>query len=167
MIDCPHMKLSSSFNSSFGPKLQIPAVIQEVKRFITESPEHSYKVIIGTDSLGTSDKMADFVTAIVVHRVGHGGRYFWRRVKMGKFHTLRDRIIQEVVTSLDLAKDVLTGLKLADVSNWDFEIHADIGKNGETKALIQEVVGMIRANDFEAKMKPHSYAASTVADRHV
>ncbi|MEK7506005.1 MAG: ribonuclease H-like YkuK family protein, partial [Patescibacteria group bacterium] len=33
--------------------------------------------------------------------------------------------------------------------------------------LIQEVVGMVRANNFEAKTKPDSYAASKVADRHV
>jgi len=33
--------------------------------------------------------------------------------------------------------------------------------------MIQEVVGMIRANNFEARTKPESYAASNVADRHV
>ena len=161
------MKSPLTFHSSLGMKFEVPAVVREIGRFITESDKHEYKVIIGTDSLGVADKMADFVTAVVVHRVGNGGRYFWRRTKMGQFHTLRDRIIQEVVISLDVAKEVLTELKSTGVANWDFEIHADIGKNGETKVLIQEVVGMIRANDFEAKMKPHSYAASTVADRYV
>jgi len=29
------------------------------------------------------------------------------------------------------------------------------------------VVGMIRANNFEARTKPESYAASNVADRHI
>ncbi len=155
------------FRSSFGLKLDVSHVIEEVVKFVNESPKHQYKIIIGTDSLCLPDSRADFVTALVVHRIGHGGRYFWRRLKQGDFHTLRDRIIQEVVISLDAAKIILTELKSSPISNWDFEIHADIGKNGETKALIQEVVGMIRADNFEAKMKPESYAASTVADRYV
>jgi len=141
--------------------------------------------------------LVDFVTAIVIQRVGNGGKYFWRRAELGKFHTLRDRIIQEVMLSLEAAKEILAVLKtqgLSDfsacargasasggeggpspeanapreqASGWDFEIHADIGEKGETKTMIQEVVGMIRANNFEARTKPDSYAASNVADRHV
>jgi predicted RNase H-related nuclease YkuK (DUF458 family) len=32
---------------------------------------------------------------------------------------------------------------------------------------MQEVLGMVRAYNFEARVKPESYAASSVADRHV
>ena len=159
------------FNSSFGLKLGVRQVVEEIIRFIEAKPKDSYKIIIGTDSEALVSKDADFVTAIVVHRLGNGGRYFWRRLEMGKFHTLRDRIIKEVVISLDVAKSFLTLLEKElrgnDALEWDFEIHADIGENGETKAMIQEVVGMIRAYNFEAKTKPGSYAASNVADRHV
>ena len=159
------------FSSSVGLKLTVEQVIAEIIRFMTADPKRRYKVTIGTDSERLSDGRADFVTAIVVHRVGNGGRYFWRRLEMGKFHTLRDRIIKEVVMSLDIAKEVLVlleaDLKKKETLQWDFEIHADIGENGETKAMIQEVVGMIRAYNFEPKTKPGSYAASNVADRHV
>ena len=66
-----------------------------------------------------------------------------------------------------MANQALTHfIKQARAKNYDFEIHADIGENGETKAMIQEVVGMIRAHNFEAKTKPESYAASKVADRY-
>ncbi|MEK7629932.1 MAG: ribonuclease H-like YkuK family protein [Patescibacteria group bacterium] len=156
------------FNSSFGLKLSIPEIVREIVRFIKEDPNRPYKIVIGTDSQALQNKYADFVTAVVVHRVGNGGRYFWRRVQEGKFHTLRDRIIKEVLTSIDIARETLTELqKEAKGLNWDFEIHADVGENGPTKALIQEVVGMIRANNFDVKTKPESYAASKVADRHV
>ncbi len=159
------------FSSSLGLKLAADRVVEEIIRFMSAEPRRRYKVTIGTDSERLSGGRADFVTAIVVHRVGNGGRYFWRRIEMGKFHTLRDRIIKEVVISLDVAKSFLTLLEreLRDNSalEWDFEIHADIGENGETKVMIQEVVGMIRAYNFEAKTKPGSYAASNVADRHV
>lgn len=160
--------MEPKFLSSFGLQLTIPQVIEEVVRFMKADDKRLYKVIIGTDSLHLPSKYADFVTAIVVYRVGNGGRYFWRRIELGKFHTLRDRIIQEVLLSLDIAKGVLAELEgHAKGMNWDFEIHADVGENGATSALIQEVVGMIRANNFEAKTKPDSYAASKVADRHV
>ena len=114
-----------------------------------------------------NDKNADFVTAIVVHRIGNGGRYFYRRFELGKFHTLRDRIIREALISVDAAKDFLVELKKYPLPDFEFEIHADIGEYGPTKVLIQEVVSMVRANNFEVKMKPESYAASNVADRHV
>ncbi|MEK7086649.1 MAG: ribonuclease H-like YkuK family protein [Patescibacteria group bacterium] len=160
------------FNTPFGLKLNVREVVAEIIRFVNAAPQRSYKIIIGTDSEQLKEKNADFVTAIVVHRLGNGGRYFWRRLDLAahgeKFYTLRDRIIREVLFSLDAAKELLTELKKEPaLLNWDFEIHADVGENGETKVLIQEVVGMIRANNFEAKTKPESYAASKVADRYV
>jgi predicted RNase H-related nuclease YkuK (DUF458 family) len=130
---------------------------------------HQYKVTIGTDSELLASKTADFVSAIVVHRVGNGGRYFWRRYALGPFHTLRDRIIREVLISIDVAKAIIVELEKVrgDLPAFEFEIHADIGENGPTKQMIQEVVGMIRANNFAARTKPESYAATNVADRHV
>jgi|SRR3989338_8646548 len=157
----------SLFNSSFGLQLTIPQVVEELVRFAKVDQKSFYKITIGTDSTILADKDADFVTAVVIHRVGKGGRYFWRRIEIGKFYTLRDRIIQEVLYSLEVAKDVLVELKKEPaLTNWSFEIHADVGENGPTKVLIQEVVGMIRGSNFEVKTKPDSYAASHVADKH-
>src|SRR3989344_6111113 len=153
--------------SSEGLRLTVPQVVQEVINFMRADLRRSYKVTIGTDSELLADKNADFVTAIVVHRVGNGGRYFWRRMEAGKFYTLRDRIIKEVLISLDVAKGVLVELKKFPLPDFTFEIHADIGENGPTSPMIQEVVSMIRANNFHARTKPESYAASNVADRHV
>lgn len=159
------------FNTSFGIKLTINQVVSELIRFVKAEPARHYKITIGTDSERLAGGTADFVTAVVVHRVGNGGKYFWRRLELGKFHTLRDRIIKEVMISLEVAQKTLVLLEkeLKDKKDikWDFEIHADIGENGKTQAMIQEVMGMIRAHNFEARMKPSSYAASNVADRHV
>lgn len=156
------------FNNSLGLKLSPDQVVQEIINFMKNDPRRDYKVIIGTDSERAADKTADFVTAIVVHRVGNGGRYFWRRIEENtKYHTLRDRMTQEVMMSLEMAKVLLASIKKFELPKFDFEIHVDVGENGETKVMIQELVGMIRANNFEAKTKPESYAASSVADRHV
>ncbi len=157
-----------TFKSSTGLMLTPEDVVREIMTFIKDKPNYSYKVIIGSDSEQLHDNRADFVTAVVVHRVGNGGRYFWRRVDGKTFYTLRDRIIHEVVLSLEIAQVLLKELRQVKVApQWSFEIHADIGANGPTSELIQEVVGMIRAYNFKARMKPDSYAASKVADRHI
>jgi hypothetical protein len=155
------------FKDSYGFELDPSQVVKAVSNYIKDKPKSKYKVIIGTDSEGLPDKMADFVTAIVVYRVGNGGRYFWRRIRAGKFFTMRDRIINEVTISLEIAQNMLKVFKEGlDGLDWDFEIHADVGPNGATSILIREVVGMIRANDFEVRTKPDSYAASSVADKY-
>ena len=156
------------FFNFLGFKLNIKNLIKEIFDFIKIKPTANYKIIIGTDSEILKNKNADFVTALVVYRVGNGGKYFWRRLEVGKFYNLRDRILKEVLFSLEAAKKILVELeKSKEIKNWSFEIHVDIGENGETKNLIQEVVSIIRANNFEAKTKPLSYAASKVADRHI
>lgn len=147
--------------------MTVDEVVASIIDFMRAEPLRRYKVTIGTDSELLAGKTADFVTAIVVHRVGNGGRYFWRRFELGKFHNLRERIIREVLISLEVAEKVLSELKKSPLPEFDFEIHADIGKNGPTKAMIEEVVAMIRASNFQVRTKPDSYAASNVADRHV
>jgi uncharacterized protein len=160
--------MDNLFQSSFGLKLSPDQVVSAIIDFMAVDPERKYKVVIGTDSEANGNGLADFVTAIVVHRVGNGGRYFWRRIKsQKKFHTLRDRIWNEVIISLETAKEFIEVGKKFNVPEFDFEIHVDVGENGATHTMIQELVGMIRANNFEAKTKPESYAASKVADRHI
>jgi predicted RNase H-related nuclease YkuK (DUF458 family) len=51
-------------------------------------------------------------------------------------------------------------------SNIHFHIHLDIGKNGPTKELIQELSGWMIALGYDFEIKPDSYAASHIADRY-
>ncbi len=155
------------FNTAYGLKLNIESVVSEIINFMKDDEGSNYKIIVGSDSERRENNSADFVTAIIVHRTGNGGRYFWRRLELGKIYDLRGRIIQEVLLSLDGAKEILAALKNFNAPRFDFEIHVDIGENGETKSMINEVMGIIRAHNFEARTKPDSYAASKVADRHV
>ena len=155
------------FVASNGARLNATEVVAAMAKFMAAETKYNYKITIGTDSEGLTDKRADFVTAIVIHRVGNGGIYFWRRI-LGtqKFHTLRDRIYNEVLLSLEIAHHFLETAKAQGLPHFDFEIHIDVGSDGATKVMLQELVGMIRANNFTAKTKPDSYAASKVADRH-
>src|SRR6266481_600030 len=136
------------FNSSLGLQLTVTEVVRAIAEYIHADAMRRYKITIGTDSELLAGKNADFVNAIAVHRVGNGGRYFWRRFELGKFHTLRDRMIREALISLEVAQGILEALKEHPLPEFDFEIHVDIGENGPTRAVIQEIVGMIRASNF-------------------
>ncbi len=150
--------------------MKLAKIVKEISDFISQDSQDKYQLVVGTDSNG--DKRADFVTAIIVYRVGRGGRYFWKKTNGGKiYHTLRDRIYQEVNLSLQTAQDMLKQLssllKSGKEPSYDFQIHIDVGQNGPTREMIREVVGMVRGNGFKAKIKPESYAASNIADRYI
>ena len=57
--------------------------------------------------------------------------------------------------------------KFATIGLIDFniEIHLDVGTQGRSKEIIREVVGMVTGSGFDARIKPDSYGASTVADK--
>ncbi len=146
-------------------ELQLGAVIARIKEFMNVRPEARYRLIIGTDSAGVNHSHVDLVTALVVHRIGGGGIYFWKK-KNKKVHSLRERIYLEANISLEFAQCLLDILQKEDFLDYDFEIHVDIGQEGETREMLNEVVGMIRGSGFDVKTKPASYGASSVADRH-
>jgi predicted RNase H-related nuclease YkuK (DUF458 family) len=73
---------------------------------------------------------------------------------------------EEAALSLEMAETVLALLHKDGISKYDVEIHVDIGKFGETREMITEIVGMIRGSGYSVKIKPESYAASKVADRY-
>lgn len=163
-LDLPQPYL---FTTGTGSRISVAEVVKQMADFITGDPKRTYKVTLGSDSEQMADKRADFVTAIVIHRVGNGGIYFWRRiVGSAKYHTLRDRMYGEVMLSLEIAHLFLETAKQQELPHFDFEIHIDVGNDGATRSMLQELVGMIRANNYTARTKPDSYAASKVADRH-
>jgi predicted RNase H-related nuclease YkuK (DUF458 family) len=47
-----------------------------------------------------------------------------------------------------------------------FEFHIDVGTKGPTKALINEMIGMVKGLNFVPKIKPDSYCASSFANRY-
>lgn len=157
------------FRSPTKGRMKLLKVTKEIADFINEDSQARYRVIVGTDSNG--EKQADFVTAIIIYRIGRGGRYFWKKVNGGVvYHTLRDRIYHEVSLSLQTAQDLLeqlkSSLKMDCKTEYDFQVHIDVGRKGPTREMIKEVVGMVRGNGFKAKIKPESYAASNIADKY-
>lgn len=178
------------FNPTKG-NLKIDRVIGEVINYISEKPEKFYDIIVGCDS--SSEEEPHFPVALVVLRVGEGGRFFLKRIayKGRRFFNWKQRVLEEVFLSCQLAlclKEIIEreiknrarqklgkGRKENEVlfdnqkekPLYQFRyIHADVGENGQTKDMIKEVTGLIKGNGFEPKIKPESFVASTVADRY-
>ena len=154
------------FQSPTYGELELPQVREKILAFLAREPERAYRLVVGTDSQPHNGSGVDFVTAIVVHRVGAGGIYFWKRVVNKKQYVLRQRMYEEATMSLVMAETVLTLLPKDGITRYDVEIHVDIGKFGDTREMINEIVGMVRGSGYNVKIKPESYAASKVADRY-
>lgn len=158
------------YNATFG-NLTLPEVIDAIKIFLEEVPVAQYSLVIGTDSHEHSEGKGSLsiVTAIVVHRKGFGGRYFWKKNRLPKTKTLRDKIYTETMASLNFASTFVPMFKKTlngKSPNYDLEIHVDVGEHGATREMIKEVVGMVSGSGFVAKTKPNSFGASYVADKH-
>jgi len=151
---------------TFG-KMTLEESCRSIFDYISEEPKFKYSIIIGTDSEGFGD--VNFVTALMVHRIGRGGRCFITKTKVGNIVELRQKIYQEATLSLDITQLVVKKLKKFLSEEFLFkglEIHVDIGENGPTKDMIKEVVGMVRGSGYTVRIKPDSFCASCVADRY-
>ena len=160
------------YNPTKG-NLKIEGVMEELKNYIFEKPEKFYDIIVGCDS--SSGQEPHFPLAVVILRTGEGGRFFLKKIayKDRKFFNWKQRILEEVFLSCQLAlylrENFAEKFKKYNLEKSPYQlryIHADVGENGKTKNMIKEVVGLIRGNGFEAKIKPESFAASNVADRY-
>ena len=181
------------YNETLKRYLGFDEVIDELIRYIKEQPKADYKITIGTDS--NASDYAQFVTAVTILRVGNGGRYFWTRSEKIFCPNLHDRIYKETMQSITFTQELKSRLKdkigedffwptrnASPASNaesvasagWHSDaggndkisVHIDVGQNGPTKELVEGVVGMVKGYGFEAVIKPYSFGAFVVADRH-
>lgn len=162
------------YNPTRG-KLKVNQVIDEILDYMAEKPEKFYDIIVGCDS--SSEEEPLFPVAVVILRVGEGGRFFLKKISYPtsarkKFYSWKTRILEEVLLSCELALFLRENFEkriksLNNRFNYQFRyIHVDIGENGATRDMIKEVTGLVKGNGFEPKIKPESYVASTVADRY-
>lgn len=152
------------FTSPTKGQLTFESMFQDIVDFISQYPEDQYRLIVGTDS--QLRESACFVTAVVVHRVGKGGRYYYTKDLEYVGSSLKKRIFHEASRSLTLASHLSDKLAEEGLNSIELEIHLDIGSRGDTRSIIKEVAGMVAGTGFPAYIKPDAYGATSVADRH-
>lgn len=156
---------SVQFVSPTRGVMSFDRMFDDIVAFIRDDPEADYRLIVGTDSQEGSEETT-FVTAVIIHREGKGARYYYHRLRDPRTLGLRQRIFYEASMSLGVAGQLAERLARNGVDSLNVEIHLDIGPRGDTRELIRELVGMISGNGFDAKIKPESYGATKVADKH-
>ena len=152
------------FISPSRGKMSFEDVFKEITAYFSEDPGAKYKLIIGTDSQARDGLV--LVTALIVYRLGKGGRFFYQKENEKNTPSIQQRMYLEAAKSLKIATRVLDKLMENGFADVDVEIHLDIGEHGQTKDIIREIVGMVTGSGFDAKIKPDSYGASKVADKY-
>jgi predicted RNase H-related nuclease YkuK (DUF458 family) len=152
------------FHSPTTGATSVEQMIRQIASFLDEDPGAQHKIVIGTDS-HTTNQSTTFVSAVVVHRVGKGARFYFRKHRQKPMFDLRHRIYKETELSLALVDMLNEKGMSALLSAWPLEIHIDIGQQGETKSLITEIKGWVTSVGYVARIKPESFGASAVADR--
>jgi predicted RNase H-related nuclease YkuK (DUF458 family) len=153
------------FRSPSKGELSFNEVFEDLISYTNKYPEEKYKLIIGTDSHAFAKEYIVFVTAIIAHRIGKGGRFYFQKQKTRYMESLRQRIYYETFLSLEVATRLTEKLAENGQCELNVEIHLDVGERGETREIIKEVVGMVIGSGYDARIKPDSYGATTVADR--
>lgn len=147
--------------------LSIDEVCEKIANFIHKEIETQHEqitVAIGTDS--QAFRSTKVVAVITVYSQGNGGIYFYETFRFPKL-SIHDKILNETVLSINLATLVTPILEAKNVmSKVNFQIHCDIGKNGQTRQYINEITGMVKACDYTCVIKPDSFAASGIANKY-
>jgi uncharacterized protein len=152
------------FNSITHGRLSKNEMFERVLNDLHLHKEEEIVLTIGTDSQ-THGKMK-VVTVVCFHRVGKGGKFFYRTEYVEKSHSVREKLYLETQKSLELGKE-LTEFLFQNEMDFEIIIHVDMGssKKGKTYELINEIMGWITAEGFTGYYKPEAGVASTIADR--
>ncbi len=154
-----------NFMSPSKGSMSIEEVARDILAFRAQAPEHPYRLIVGSDSQPqTSHHSAVFVTAVIIHRVGNGARFYFLKRPYKKPMAFRQRIFTEASMALEVVQVLETALGEAG-NKLPIEIHLDVGEQGATRTIIKDLVGWVTQSGYETKIKPESFGASKVADR--
>lgn len=123
------------------------------------------RVYVGTDSMIRGDKCI-FATVIAFHNNEKNiATYYYKKFNLinSDYRNLKIKITEEVNLSVQAAQKVLEYSPGTDV-----EVHVDIGLNKEnkTRSMMPVVFGWVSGMGFELKVKPDSWASSSIADNH-
>lgn len=133
---------------------------------VKDSYRNSGKIYIGTDS-HRAGKNFIFATVICLHGAvdQQGGNYFFLRRKRKKsmFSSLQQRLLFETSCSVEIAN------YLKDMGVKNIEVHVDCSpkdashQSGRSADLLR---GYVTSCGFGCEIKPDSWAAHSIADRH-
>jgi predicted RNase H-related nuclease YkuK (DUF458 family) len=143
-------------------------MIEEAKQAILDSSPSS-SVYIGCDSIRfRKNKVwyAKYSTVVIVHLDSKKGcRLFHESVDMPDYGNLKQRLLTEVQMAVTTATEILDVL-----GDRHLEVHIDVNPDPKHKSnvAVKEALGWVKGSlGLDAKIKPHSFAATHAADHAV
>lgn len=134
--------------------------------YINEDTESEYEVMVGSDSLWRPWHTV-FATVFAVHRKGKGARFWYVRSKEKFPRNIPVRLKKEANDSVELMQALYDSEIMLLVPEENFSVHIDVGQNGESKQVINEIVGFVTGQGLKCEYKPNSAVATTCADKCV
>jgi predicted RNase H-related nuclease YkuK (DUF458 family) len=142
-------------------------IMEEVDAVIQRelSLGNNLKICIGSDSQ-VKGKITEFATVILFLRVGKGGFAFVKTYKTEQKYGIKQRMIQEVSDSVQVAYELGP---ILDQYPIEFEIHADINTdpNFKSNVALKEAMGYILGMGYKFKAKPEAFASTYCAGKMV
>ncbi len=126
---------------------------------------NSINVCIGTDSQ-VKGACIEFATVIVFVRKGNGGFMFINKeIVMNKMN-IKERMMQEVARSIDVAYEISPVLEHFDIN---VEVDVDINTNEMFKSntALKDAAGYVSGMGFMLKANPQACASSNCANKMV
>lgn len=149
---------------------KVPGGEEQILSWIRNSPrtnELGYPIdlIVGTDS-HIGGQHFKFPTVICLYSHHMGGLYFYTvthepRAQFKK--NQKHRMFQEVAKSIEMATHI------EEETGWKPLIHIDASKTGTghfTSEFSDSLKGYATGSGFEAFLKPDSFVANAISDRH-
>jgi hypothetical protein len=143
-------------------------MIEEAKQAILDSSPQS-SVYIGSDSIRfrkNKQWYAKYSTVVIVHMDSKKGcRLFHESVDMPDYGNLKQRLLTEVQMAVSAATEILEVL-----GDRHLEVHIDVNPDPKHKSnvAVKEALGWVKGSlGLDAKIKPHSFAATHAADHAV
>lgn len=126
--------------------------------------DYEYQVFVGTDSqIYRNTKSVTYATCIVLYKKGRGGTFFVSKSKKLVPKTLKDRLMKETWSSIEVSMQLSHFLP----KNAEIIIHVDVNPSmkfasGQYK---QELISMVTGQGYKIMIKPDAWCAQSVADR--
>ena len=139
--------------------------IDQITEEITEYSSKGCTLYVGADSMLISETCV-FAVVIALHDRDHKiAKYFYRKIKKteSKYRDIKLKILEEVNLAVEAAHFILESCPEAKL-----EIHVDIStkKSHKSSSLYSTVKGWVAGLGVPLKVKPDSWASSSIADWH-
>ena len=130
-----------------------------------EDKDNEYELIVGTDS-HLHGREFRFVSVVCLYKKGKGGYYYYATSYEPRANykgNQKARMFNEVSLSVELSNWLLENAGMVPT------IHIDASPKGSghfTGAFSEQLKGYALASGFNCELKPESWVANAVADKH-